>query len=383
MAQTIPPKVNPGDLITASYMDQIIDALSGLDQRVSKLEATGSIANPVQITGYTANQPVHVGDQIEIDGSGFLVPAILNQVAIGGAQVTSFASGLSTPGKLLFTVPSIVGATDAGTPVTVTVTNANGTATSTFQILVRSASTAPKGRTQLVYDTPPVMPNNQQNVTASQIYEFGLTLTAITDQAATYAITFNMSGAGWSATPVDPSPVTLSPNASTRVRFQVTAAAGSGLLSINAQETTPGSLVTPGQAQITITAGSPPPTPETRVRVTLAQASLGAVILGTGLLFTRNTQGTITYTILFTEQGNYAVSAVMRDPTGWTSPAAGAVTPAAFQVNAPPPGGTTPQNVNVQFTAGATAANKTDLVLTVTRGNDISVPYSVPVTVGP
>src|SRR5271165_2623474 len=376
MGHTIPSKVNPGDLITASYMDQIITALSTLDQRVSKLEATGAVTNAVQITGYLATQPVHVGDQIEIDGSGFLVPAILNQVTIGGAQVTNFSSGLSTASKLLFVVPQIQGVTNAGIPVAVTVTNANGSATSSFQILVYSTSTAPHGRTQLVYDTPPVMPNNQQNITAPNTYQFGFTLTAVTDQQATYAITFNVTGAGWSATLVDSTPITLSPNASTHVRVQVTAAAGSGVLSISAQETTSGSSVTPGNAQITIAAGSPPPTPETRVRVTLTQAGGGAVIAGVGVVFSKSIpQGTITYTILFAQQGNYTVTAAMRNPQGWSSPAGGPVSPASFSVNQPGAGGTTPQNVNAQFTVGP-GANNTDLVLTVSNGSDINVPYS-------
>ncbi len=53
MAQSIPPKVNPGDLIPSVYINKIIDALGILDQRVTKLVSVGSVTNPVIITGFT------------------------------------------------------------------------------------------------------------------------------------------------------------------------------------------------------------------------------------------------------------------------------------------------------------------------------------------
>ncbi len=190
MAQIIPPKVNPGDLIASAYLNQIIDALSGLDQRVSKLEAVGSVTNPVIITGFTATQPVHVGDQIEVDGAGFMIPSVLNQVSIGGVVVTGFAFSSSST-KLVFTVPALPTATPAGTPFTVTVTNANGSATSQ-PIIIQSAVVAPAGRTQFVFSTPPVMPVGQPNITAGQVYQFAFSLTAITNLEGNYAITPTM-----------------------------------------------------------------------------------------------------------------------------------------------------------------------------------------------
>jgi hypothetical protein len=380
MAQSIPPKVNPGDLITASFMDQIIDALSGLDQRVSKLESTGAVTNPVQITGFTATQPIRIGDQIEVDGAGFLVPAILNQVTMGGVLVTSFAFS-SNGQKLVFNVPTIPSVTPAGTSVTVTVTNANGSATSQ-PIIVQSAVVAPVGKITLIFASAPVMPLGQPNITTGQIYQFGFSLTAVTNLSGNYALTPSVTGAGWSAQLVDSSPMSIGAGATATIRVNVTAGTGSGTLSLSAIETTTGSQVTPGNAQVTITTGSPPPTPETRARVTLAGASLGAAVSGTGVTFTRNSLGAVGFTVQLTSIGNYSVSAAMLSPQGWTL---GGIDVPTFNVTTPPPSGTTAnQNVNLTFTAGTGAAN-TSLVFTLTGintgGTTISVTYSLPVTV--
>lgn len=379
MAQIIPPKVNPGDLIDASYFNQFVDAIKGLDQRLSLLEALGSVAHPVSIFGFSAIQPLHVGDQVEIDGSGFLVPAVLNQVTMGGAQVTDLSSSLNSSTKLFFPVPPIPGVNDTGIPVTVTVTNSNGTATSAFQITVRSAVVAPKGRISLGYSAAPVMPFGQPNITPPTVYNFTFSATALTDRDGTYAVTPTITGAGWSATVLDQNPMPIPAGGSAIVRVAVTTAAGSGGLSLAMIETTPGSSVTPGNAAITITAGSPPPTPENRARVTISGAGGGASISGNGVKFTRNSQGSVTFTIIFNDQGggDYTVSAAMRAPTGWT---AGGIDLPSFHVNTPPAGTTTTTKVNVLFTPGSLAAN-TDLVFTVTRGADFSVPYALPVTV--
>ena len=379
MAQIIPPKVNPGDLIDASYFNLFVDALKGLDQRLSLLESLGSVAHPVVISGFSAIQPLHVNDQIEIDGLGFLVPAVLNQVTMGGVPVTDLSSSLNSATKLFFPVPAIPGVNDTGIPVTVTVTNSNGTATSPFQITVRSAVVAPKGRISLGYTAAPIMPFGQPNITPPTVYNFTFGVTAITDRDGSYAITPTITGAGWSAVVLDQNPMPISAGATGTVRIAVTSAAGTGALSLSIIETTPGSAVTPGNAAITITAGSPPPTPENRARVTISGAALGASLSGAGVKFTRNTQGSVAFTIIFNDQGggDYTVSAAMRAPTGWTS---GGIDLPAFHVNAPPAGTTTTARVNVLFTPGLLAAN-TDLVFTVTRGTDFSVPYAMPVTV--
>ena len=147
-------------------------------------------------------------------------------------------------------------------------------------------------------------------------------------------------------------------------------------------ETTPGSQVTPGSAQVTITTGSPPPTPETRARVTLASAALGAAIAGNGITFTRNNLGVVGFTVQMLSIGNYTASVAMVTPQGWVL---GGIDVPSFNVATQPPAGApATQGVNVTFTAGSGAAN-TSLVFTLagtnTGGMNISVTYALPVAV--
>ncbi|HYM79380.1 MAG TPA: hypothetical protein VE377_25610 [Candidatus Dormibacteraeota bacterium] len=379
MAQVIPPKVNPGDLITASYMDSIIDALIGLDQRLSQLESTGAVANTLQITGVTATQPIHIGDQIEIDGTGFIVPAVLNQISMGGSQVSQISTGLSSPSKLVFTVPNIPGVSSTPTPVTVTVVNTNGSAVSPFQIMVQAANAAPVGDTQLVFSTPPVLPVGQTNIQAGQNYTFGFDLTAVTNLPVNYSVSASVTGTGWTAQLQSSSSVSLAAGAKSSVSVQVTAGTGSGVVTVTATETTPGTKVKPGNGTLTVTTGSPPPTPVTSIIVTLSSASFGASVSGAGVAFTRNQLGIVAFTILLTNAGNgYTASAAMLNSNGWLQ---GTLSGSPFNIQpAPPPGQTASTPVSVQFTA-QTGAAATSLVLTVKAPDGTTVSYGLPVTV--
>jgi hypothetical protein len=371
------PKVNPGDLITADRMNQMASAIANLDARLTVLEATGPVANPVRIDGFTVNQPVRVGDQIEVNGAGFLIPAVLNAVTMGNVPVTSFAM-MSGASKLVFTVPAIPNVPVNGTAVTVALTNANGSATSP-QLIVFPKVDLPSGQTQVLYTNAPVMPFNQPNITAGQVYIFTFEITAFTDRNVSYAIAPGITGANWLAKLVETSPQPVTQNGTLPIHVQVTAAAGTGVLTLNVTETTSGTKVTPGTIQLTIVTGSPPPTPDNRVRVAFRTAGLGATLAGGAIEFKRNQQGAVGFTVTFTEQGDYVINPTMRAPTGWTR---NGVDIQNVHVNQPPQGQTGSQDVNVLFTAGAQAAS-TDLMFTVTRPPNLSVTYVQPVTVVP
>ena len=381
MALTLPPKVNPGDLITAYYMDQIVDALTNLNQRVTVLESTGAVVNTVQITGFTATQPIHIGDQIAINGSGFVVPAVLNQVSMGGIQVVNLNSGLSSSTQLVFNVPNIPGIVSSGTPVSVTVANTNGSATAPFQILVQPANVAPTGETTFAYSTPPVMPSGQLNITSGQNYAFGFKLTAVTNLPANYSLSVgSVTGTGWSAQITGSTSVTIPAGGSTTVSVQVTAGSGAGSVSLSAVETTPGTKVAPGSTPaLTITAGSPPPTPVTSMVVSLDSASFGASVSGTGVTFIRSQMGVVAFTVWVTQAGNgYAASAAMQAPNGWTP---GNLTGSPFNVQPAPPAGQPAKSpITAQFTAGSGAAGTT-LVFTAIAPDGTTVSYALPVTV--
>jgi len=378
--------VNPISIVSADFDgDGIPDLAMGTEggnvsvflNEQAQITSTG---NRVQITGFVATQPIHVGDQIEIDGAGFLVPAELNQVSIGGSQVTDLSSSLNSSTKLFVNVPNIPGATSAGILVNITVSNTSGSATSSFQLQVFSAVTAPRGNTDLQFSTPPVMPVGQPDITSGQAYTFSFSLVAVTTLAANYALTASATGTGWSAQLVGSSTIAVAAGQSTNVSLQVTAGTGVGIVTLSAVETTPGSVVSPGNAELTITAGSPPPTPETSIRVTLAGASGGGTVSGAGVVFTLNTEGVIGFTIVLTNAGNnYTVTAALGTPAGWTI---GAIAGSPFNIQpAPPVGSPATTTIGVPLTA-ATGAAATNLLVTVHAPDGTSVTYGMPVSVG-
>ncbi len=373
-------KVWPGDLITADMVNQILSDLEGLNMRVSKLEVAGPATTAVRIDGFNVIQPLHVNDSVEVDGFGFLVPAVLNNITMGGIPVSSLAM-MSSATKLFFQVPAIP-LPPSGSPVTVTVTNANGSATSA-PIHVLPAAAIAAGQTQLGYVMPPIMPIGQPNITAGNPYTFVFNLKFVpavnnTVSSATYNITPAISGAGWSAKTLDTNPITVDANATRPVHIEVTAGTGVGVLSLSALETSTGTKIAPGSVQLSITQNSPPPTPESRVRVTLNQVGGSASIAGGTVQFARNQSGGVQFTVLIAEQGDYVVEPVMSASTGWVRDS---LDISSFHVNVPPAGTSANQDINVFFTAGSSAAN-TDLLFTVTRPSDgLTVTYSQRITV--
>jgi len=63
---SLPPKVLPGDLITADFMNQMIDALQAFDDRLTKLEAGGGGA--VTITAIVPSGNLRMGDELRVFG---------------------------------------------------------------------------------------------------------------------------------------------------------------------------------------------------------------------------------------------------------------------------------------------------------------------------
>lgn len=374
-------RVKPGELITANLMNTIFDKLKSLDSRVTLLETSGPGDNTVVITGFSFTEPLHVGDVLTIVGRNFSVPADNNIVTVGGVRVPFFRFG-SSDSQLTFDVPNVAGLDPNGSSVNVVVTNPKGTDSDT--VTLRPALLIPQGRVEVLYNIAPVLPFGDPNIRAGS-YIFGFSVTAFVDQDATYTLTPTIDGSGvWSAQlledgsdqPRASDQITIPGNIAgvqRNIRVRATVPnqpdGTTGTLTLAVTENTTGTMVTPGNDQIDITIGSPPPTPETRVRVTLRLADAGAQIVGDKVQFTRDSPGRVQFTILFTEGGTYQVAAVMRNATGWSTAEIDLPT---FNVTPPAAGSTTNQNINVIFTAGATGTD-TDLVFMVTRGADISV----------
>jgi hypothetical protein len=378
------PSVEPGDLITAALMQDVIDSLKDLETRVRNLEASTG-ASQVTITNVTGvSTPIRLGTRITATGTNFAQPAVLNTVTIDGQPVLNLSTIESSATKLVFDPPNLTDLPEGGRTVTLRVENANGFAT--FQFTLAPVQQIPAGNVQVLYTTAPVLPIGQ-NITLGQPYIFTFRVTAFATLATNYRVEASVTGAsGWTTEVLQESGdtpgtgifnipgVMTGSSKDVRVRVTLASSGGAGTLNINVttEQTT---QVLPGNVAIVITPGQQPPTPETRVRIALSSP----VPVGGRVQFTRNTIGSVDIEVSVTEQGIYNVTAAMRNPTGWTS---NGLDISSFRVTTNPPAGNpAKQLINAAFTPGATATN-TDLVFTVTRATDsINVPYSLPVSV--
>src|SRR5207249_3005612 len=111
-----------GDLITVELMNSIFDALSALDTRVKVLETAGPGGKTVIITNIFPSGPLQVGQEIQVRGRNFAVPANLNTVSIDGTLIERFNPG-SDDTTLQFNIPPIPSAQGITKDVTLTVRN--------------------------------------------------------------------------------------------------------------------------------------------------------------------------------------------------------------------------------------------------------------------
>ncbi len=129
----LPTRVNPGDLIRAELMNDILALLSALDGRVTTLESSPTSHGPV-ITAVLPAGAVHVGDEIQVLGPNFGFSLGSQRVSIAGISVLSFKSG-SNDQKLIFDIPIISDLPAAGRQVVLSVTNQTSTEERDLQVL--------------------------------------------------------------------------------------------------------------------------------------------------------------------------------------------------------------------------------------------------------
>jgi IPT/TIG domain len=384
-------RVQPGDLITAFSWNEVVDKLQDLETRLAVVEAAG-MGSSVAIISVTSDAtPIRVGMRITVHGRNFAQPASLNAVSISGVPVpASSFTFASSDTELIFDVPAVPNLAQSGSMVTLTVTNSNGSASTQFMLF--PAQQLAQGRLETLYTRPPVMPAGQTNISAGASWIFQYAIRAFVNRDETYAITPAIAAPGWTAellqdivnAPLVPARLMISAGNPTertvRVRVNIPpGAAGSGVLDLNVSATTPGASVLPGIASpVTIAVNQPPPTPETRVRISLRP---GANIQNERVVFTRNQPGGVSFTVSVTEaaptgSAPYVVSGATSG-AGWT------VNNPIAQFNATNASEAAPanQNVTAVLTPAANATN-TDLILTVTRASaGVTVSYALPIAV--
>jgi len=141
------PRVNPGDLITADFLNALIDNISDLRDRVAELETGVAAGTSVRITGFNpppppAGEGQRIGQVLQIFGDNFAWPPQSNTVTIqnfgvpsgGTATISEFQPG-SRPNQLEFVIPTtIAGIIAAGTDVTIRVRAGDETTQATYRL---------------------------------------------------------------------------------------------------------------------------------------------------------------------------------------------------------------------------------------------------------
>ena len=395
-------QIRPGDLITADFMNRLIDTVNALEQRISLLEQNSTDSNTgiLEILDLQPTGSFRVGEAITVVGRNFVVPTSLNVVTISGVRIENvqFLS-TSNENQLVFVIPPIAGLPADGVEVTLQVSNTNGSDSESFTLLPELIF--PVGRIETSYTVAPVVPLDTntglpENIRGGQDYIFTFDMTAFADRQGAYQLSAGIDSA-WTVEILEADSDTVRSNTiivlpgnpisgvTQAIRVRVTTpnqVTGSASLQFSAVEISQGTQVTPGSTTVPITIGEPVPTPENRVRVSIRDAALGASIVDGVVQFERDQQGGISYNVLFTEEGQYNVEGSFRNPNGWEGPI---VDPILMNVSIPAGSGSTNQDLNV-LTSGGIAANATDMQIRITRGgtseeNSIDITYVQPISV--
>src|SRR5215475_4775223 len=100
--------VSPGQLISSSVMNLILDKISSIDDRVTALEGgTGSATGAAVITGISPSGPIQVGQVLTVSGRNFGFSVGAQQVFIDTVQVNAFQAG-SSDQQLVFVIPQTI-----------------------------------------------------------------------------------------------------------------------------------------------------------------------------------------------------------------------------------------------------------------------------------
>ena len=100
--------VSPGQLISSSVMNLILDKISSIDDRVTALEGgTGSASGAAVITGISPSGPIQVGQVLTVSGRNFGFSVGAQQVFIDAVQVNAFQAG-SSDQQLVFVIPASI-----------------------------------------------------------------------------------------------------------------------------------------------------------------------------------------------------------------------------------------------------------------------------------
>jgi hypothetical protein len=366
-------RIQPGDLITSEFMNGLLGVIEDLRLRVDELEAHGggggSSLAP-KITGFNVTE-IPIRGQLEINGTGFLVPITQNTVTIDGITVPQILPN-SGATKLIVGVP--IGIASTPRTVTVKVENVNGFDTSTIRVLPEQQT--PTGQVVITDQTP-----NLGQIDVGNTYTFTYSVKSETTIGETYDFEVQYSNvvgaaaADWQTgtTFISPTSAPIGSFATAQVSFsvKVPASATSADMALRVKSRNNDSGLSRASAPFNLKVGATSAVNDPRTPITLPTPGFFAkyrkvTIDGVeGFEIPYAGKATVRVTPEPTIAGDYAYTAVVESPDGlWT---VGTLTPASSTEGAL---GSEEVLFDVSLSAANAGANeKRFLVFTAKRTN--------------
>lgn len=376
--------VNPGDLITAAWANDVVDEINTI---LAQLAAMGSPPSPPPSTSgppvLTTRSPtgdVHVGDSLTLFGQNFTPRHDgLTRVNFGGVQLTetSFLLG-SSDTQLVFAVPNV----GLGT-FSVTVSTPQGTSTHMLSVNVAAATPPQSGS---VHVDPAEDPLNPPTPTFGDPLLLHWNVTSDTIEADTY--TFNIdftdvqpTGKTWSAT-LNTTEIAITPGPPFTVVATVTVPdSGSANVTLTATSTTDSTRhATSNPIKLTVGAASDVSDSRIALRVVNPQPDFDALGDPSNAFLTfdgdqpvinvnANSASFVQMQVQFTDMAStpplhYRFFAEVDDTTNWSVQAA---SPATLVQTLP--GGTTTVLYNLTNLATNTAQHQATLTVKAAKLN--------------
>lgn len=188
-------KVNPGDLIKSEFVNDLLDRIDNLEERVARIETEGASSGAVVILDILPEGIVRVGDEMRLIGRNFGLRE-QNVVKLAGKPIDKFTSGSDF--LLVFVVPPVPGVTEEGRPVQLTLSNPRGFVSQTI-ILADRPPTVLVADILLSLATPP----DRNLLPDGTTYSFIFDLIAFTNMDETFILKPTLD-LGWPVAVVGP-----------------------------------------------------------------------------------------------------------------------------------------------------------------------------------
>ena len=326
MASTL-SQAKPGDLITASDWNALVDAVNSAMIRIAALEAGSQPGTGLAITQLVPDGPYRVGDTLQIIGRNFQFSIGATRVFFNATQVLSLLP-TSTDSRLEFVIPTVPGVTEAGTTVDLVVLNQGESVSRQVVLLPRQTPLQGNVTVEYVNVTP-------TTILPDQPATFGYRIRSGTNNRATWSIAPRVSvaagGAAWNSQlgvlddtggVIASRQITLDPGEERNfsVRIGTVPAGTNGVqfgLVVNAQAD--GISGSSGIRQFTVGTADVPPDASITLALQPAASSAGALV-GSTLTVPGGASRTLAIAATFTVAGTYTLTRnVLGGATGWTA----------------------------------------------------------------